>query len=87
LGINQTDVSLATKAQGSLLIDNYSSSTKLKQFICNWAFTNTSIGTRTLSQGIYNSVTAITSIDIVQLGGAGTFSNATNTTIRLYGIS
>ena len=86
-GINQTSADLQSKAQGSLLIDNYSSATKLKQFICNWAFTNTTTGNRTLSQGIYNSVTAITSIDIVQLGGAGTFSNATNTSIRLYGIS
>lgn len=86
-GINQTSSDLQSKSQGSLLIDNYSSATKLKQFICNWQFVRTSQQVQTNLSGIFDSTTAITSIDIVQLGGSGTFSNATNTSIRLYGIS
>jgi hypothetical protein len=36
--------------------------------------------------GTFGSTTAITSIDIFRGTGAGTFTNATNTSIRLYGV-
>ena len=38
-------------------------------------------------QGLYKSTTPITSINIVNIGGGGSFSNNTNTYISLYGVA
>jgi len=73
-------------AKGSLFIDNYTSTTKNKYYnIENGFQDNTSRLLMAQVNGVYNSNTAITSIDIVR-AGAGTFSNVTDTSIRLYGI-
>jgi len=78
-------------ANGFLLLDNYTSTTKSKAYqIQNFMRTPTdtagdSRGGNTT--GYYNSTSAITSIDVFRLSGASTFSNYSNTTIRLYGIS
>lgn len=88
------DIDVATAnfidfAYGELLIDNYTSSTKNKAYIGKWFYTDlASGGSRSFNvMGMFADTTAITSIDIVRLTGSATFSNFSNTTIRLYGLS
>ena len=88
-GNNTNTSDLQDMARGFLLIDNYSSSTKFKTY-------KYSYGHRVISNsnfehvenaGYYSDVTARTSLGIRRSSGSGTFSNTTNTSIRLYGIS
>jgi hypothetical protein len=73
---------------GVLIIDNYASTTKLKTIYGNWGGgVDTSFLQVPQYLGLFNSTSAITSIDIFRVTGAGTFSNNTNTSIRLYGVS
>jgi hypothetical protein len=86
-GYNPTEY--YSNGMGELYIDNYTSSTKLKRY---WGFTTFRDGPDNSKKymtfnGIYNDVTAITTLDIVRLSGSATMSNAANTSIRLYGIS
>ena len=77
-------------ATGSLLIDNYASSTKKKMYYGNRAyFFNAGLGEKYYHSlvGSWGNTNAITSLDIFRSQGAGTLSNLTNTSIRLYGIS
>jgi hypothetical protein len=80
---------LAQASKGFLLIDNYASSTKFKTFSTQLGYRNVSGAYNFLysSTGIFNSTTAITSLDIVRTTGTATISNQTNSTIRLYGVS
>jgi hypothetical protein len=75
--------------RGYLKISNYSSTTKLKmyEYSAQW-FENNGGGYRSIlpNQMRYESTSAITSIDIVRTSASGTFSNKTNTSIRLYGL-
>jgi hypothetical protein len=76
-------------SKGYLLLDNYSSTSKNKWYFftdsrryvgaAKWQWTEL--------HGTYNSTSAISSINIYRSSGSSTFSNATNTSIRLYGIS
>ena len=81
---------LYERSAGYILIDNYASSTKTK-FATGFRtqYFNAGLGEqiRDWSNVVWNNTNAITSIDIVRTAGAGTMSNATNTSIRLYGIS
>jgi hypothetical protein len=76
-------------ANGQMLIDNYASTSKYKSFNTNYGcYDNAnSIFVTSTIVGAYKSTSALTSIDIVRIAGAGTFSNTTNTSIRLYGVS
>jgi hypothetical protein len=74
-------------ANGMMLIDNYASTTKNKTF-------NTSFGYYADGEylsmdltGTNTDTAAITSIDVVRITGSATFSNVSNTSVRLYGIS
>ena len=91
LGWNQngTSASLENQSVGSLIIDNYASTTKAKyyQYLNNYERSSDSSKMSEWTAGTYNSTSAITSIDIVRTSGSGTFSNTGNTTIRLYGVS
>lgn len=73
-------------ASGWLLIDNYASTTKHKNYSLQAAYYDGSNQGK-LGQGVYGSTSAITSIDVYRRTGTATFSNNTNTSIRLYGIS
>ena len=80
---------LYNSGKGYLYIDNYTSSTKLKTY---WGFTTFRDGPDSSNKymtfnGIFNDTTAITTLDIVRINGSSTLSNATDTSIRLYGIS
>lgn len=74
------------QANGFLLIDNYASASKYKDVNFNFAF-GKGPGYGGIGTCVYTSTSAITSIDVYRSTGAGTFSNAANTSIRLYGIS
>jgi hypothetical protein len=87
---NTDSLGTATDVNGELLLDNYTSSTKSKGYIARCSYFNNGVGGGYRGfdvSGFYTEQTAITSIDIVRIQGAGTFSNQGNTTIRLYGIS
>ena len=84
-----TGTTLARRAKGTLLLDNYASTSKLKMYSGFFSF-HDNVDDQYKAQsynGTYNSTSAVTSIDIVRIAGSGTISNATNTTIRLYGLS
>ena len=88
-GKGSSNASLSTDVAGSILIDNYASSTKLKSVVVQFQYydvADNSYSTKN-SMSVFDDTTAITSIDVVQIAGAGTFSNTTNTSIRLYGLS
>jgi hypothetical protein len=76
---------------GRLLLDNYTSTTKTKFYemqIIGRATTDTAGFSRGgQTTGFYNSTSAITSIDVFRKSGSASFSNFTNTSIRLYGLS
>ncbi len=76
-------------ANGKLLIDNYASTTKNKAFYTTWGYYNNAAAQYASAKidGYFPDNTAITSIDVVRVGGSATFSNANSTTIRLYGLS
>ena len=77
-------------ATGSLLIDNYASSTKKKMYYGSRAyFFNAGMGEKQYHSlvGSWGNTSAITSLDVFRSQGAGTLSNLTDTSIRLYGIS
>ena len=85
-GVTSTD--LENTVRGQLLIDNYSSTTKLKPVSGEWSSGKAGAGSRTVYYlGTYNSTSAITAINIFRISGAGDMTNLSNTSIRLYGIS
>lgn len=81
----------ADSANGWLMIDNYTSTSKYKTYSLFNLFRNASDGAGVARGGFtiayYNSTSAITSLDVVRTAGSATFTNDTNTTIRLYGVS
>jgi hypothetical protein len=86
-GFGTTSSTLEDRASGFFLLDNYSSSTKLKCYNMTFKYRRGSAGDYYYcnTTGTYDSTTAITQLNI--FGNGGTISNATNTSIRLYGLS
>jgi hypothetical protein len=76
----------ADASRGYVIIDNYASATRFKTYVMNYSNKGPSGGVTRAGTGTFGSTTAITSIDIFRGTGAGTFSNQTNTSIRLYGV-
>jgi hypothetical protein len=88
-GYDVTSASIQNQSGGWIKIDNYTSTTKFKEYIGQWGYIDGG-GTKNdvlSNTGTYRSTSAITSIDIVRSTGSATFSNTANTTIRLYGIN
>lgn len=75
---------------GYVYVSNYASTSKFKMFSqsCQY-FNNSASSYNNLipTQCRFDSLSAITSIDIFRVSGSGTFSNITDTSIRLYGVS
>ena len=85
-GVTQTG--LNDRCHGIMLVDNYASTTKLKNFNLQFCYTQNTSTNRFLNyQGVYDSTSAITAINIVRTSGTATLENAANTSIRLYGLS
>jgi hypothetical protein len=75
---------------GRLKISNYASTTKKKTYeFSNYFYDNgnSRYNGQLATIMFFDTTTAVSSIDIVRTSGAGTFSNQTDTSIRLYGIS
>jgi hypothetical protein len=87
-GSSNNSAGLQRGNTGVLTIDNYASTTKLKTIYGNWAGgSSTSFYQVPQYLGLFNSTSAITSLDIFRVSGTATFSNSTDTSIRLYGVS
>lgn len=86
-GYNNTSQTLRFANQGTFLLDNYTSSTKLKSGVIQAGFREGTTDNYVQYNAIWNNTAAVTSIDIVRISGSATISNVTNTSIRLYGIS
>ena len=90
VGVNNSTSVLFTQAQGWLQIDNYASTTKYKTFHTDFHYYKNSATagyTNVQLMGQWEDTAAITSLDIVRISGSDTFTNSTNTSIRLYGVS
>jgi len=85
---NTASGDLQKNAAGSLTIYNYASTSKFKLYESQFYHTDQN-GTNFHWKVIGNfcDTTAISSIDVFRDAGTATFSNATNTSIRLYGVS
>jgi hypothetical protein len=88
-GQSVTSATEHQRLRGYIVIDNYTSSTKRKAYYgsSSWKDNQYAETNSVNYVGSYNSTTAITSLDIVQVSGTPTLSNTTNTTIRLYGVA
>jgi hypothetical protein len=84
-----SSTNLSEASSGYIIWDNYASTTKLKTYNATVRYRNLFTGTNIGGQifGTLDTTNAITSIDVVRTSGTGTFSNVTNSSIRLYGIS
>ena len=79
----------AQAGKGQLWLYDYASTSKYKSFELkesHWANAN-NLDFLLMYGGVYKSTSAISQINIFRNYGSGTFSNLTNTTIRLYGVS
>ena len=87
-GAQSTSTDYQMQSKGIIIIDNYDSTSKFKFYDgkSSWR-ANGSIYRSPVVNGVYKSTSAITSFDIVRISGTGTFTNATSTSIRLYGLS
>ena len=74
---------------GSLLIDNYASTSKHKYYEGRQfgMFSDNNGVQSKFFAGTWKNTAAITSINIFRISASGTFTNNTNTSVRLYGIS
>jgi hypothetical protein len=87
-GIDCNDTSTQRNCNGWLRIDNYASTSKYKTVSYNTIYYKDITGMAGyLGSSTWESTAAVTSIDVVRVGGSATFSNASNTSIRLYGLS
>jgi hypothetical protein len=87
-GSDASGATLISSVKGTLLLDNYASSTKAKTYQCSYSYNDQNVGEKQATiLGIFNSTTAVTSLEIVRITGTDTISNQADTTIRLYGVS
>jgi hypothetical protein len=86
-GYVATTATYLGSSKGYLLIDNYASTTKKKFMTGQWMNNDGAYKSAPDYKGQFNSTSAITSIDIVRITGAGGMTNLTNTSVRLYGVN
>ena len=86
--LDTTSADLAKNAGGTLIIYNYASTSKFKLYETTFAFSNSAGTSQWFTVvGTFMDTAAISSIDVFRDTGAATFSNASDTSIRLYGVS
>ena len=79
-------LTLEKAAQGFLIIYDYASTSKFKFFHQQYCYRDdNTLNRMEIMNGVFGSTSAVTSVDVVRLLGTGTFTNATNTSIRLLG--
>ena len=77
-------------ANGYMIFENPFSTTKLKYYHGHFEFESAApfaARRETRMFGVYDSASAISEINIIRGAGSATFSNLTNSSIRLYGVS
>jgi hypothetical protein len=75
---------------GTLLIYDYANTSYAKHCVVTWQYYNNAAAQWTFlfsSHTIFNSTSAISSVDITRLSGTGTMSTMTNGSVKLWGIS
>lgn len=89
IGQSVTNSTNYNTSRGWLHIDNYTSTTKYKNYWGAFSYYDAQYTTTKnhTTQGYFADTTAITSIDLVSRTGSFTFTNLANTSLRLYGIS
>lgn len=89
IGQSVTNSSAHNCSKGYLYIDNYTSTTKYKNYFGYFSALDNQYSQNKsfITSGTYLSTSAITTLDIYLRTGGITFSNIANTSIRLYGIS
>jgi len=90
MGLSSNVSSTSVNApMGVLWIYDYASASKFKQFEATGGFFNNASSWQTnfTANGVYNSTTAVTRLDIVRLSGSATLTNDANTSVRLYGVN
>ena len=90
MGVSANVSSTSVNApMGVLWIYDYASASKFKQFEATGGYFNNagSVQVNFTANGVYNSTTAVTQLDIVRLSGAATLTNDANTSVRLYGVN
>ena len=89
IGQSVTNTGVDNLAGGRLLLDNYTSTTTYKRYSGFVYFYDNQFAQVKAAtyEGTYLSTSAVTSIDIVRYTGSQTFSNQSNYSIRLYGVS
>jgi hypothetical protein len=77
------------QSRGYLWIYDYASTTRFKVCVGSSSFMDQGLGETNLPMVLtnYASTSAITSVDITRIAGSGNLTNATSTSIRLYGVS
>jgi hypothetical protein len=90
MGVSANVSSTSVNApMGVLWIYDYASASKFKQFEATGGYFNNagSVQVNFTANGVYNSTTAVSRLDIVRLSGSATLTNDANTSVRLYGVS
>ena len=77
------------QSRGYLWIYDYASTTRFKVCVGSSSFNDQGLGETNLPMVLtnYASTSAITSVNITRIAGTGNLTNATSTSIRLYGVS
>jgi hypothetical protein len=77
------------QSRGYLWIYDYASTTRFKVCVGSSSYMDQGLGETNLPMVLtnYASTSAITSVDITRIAGSGNLTNATSTSIRLYGVS
>jgi hypothetical protein len=77
------------QSRGYLWIYDYASTTRFKVCVGSSSYNDQGLGETNLPMVLtnYASTSAITSVNITRLAGSGNLTNATSTSIRLYGVS
>ena len=84
-----TSTQLGSFGKGTYKIANYANTTYAKYYDFNIGYYSSDAGNPRLylGTGVYYTTSAITSVDIVRLGGTGTFSVFANGYVELWGIN
>ncbi len=88
-GNQTTSANQYQSARGSITIYDYASTNRTKFYSAQVAHYSNNNGRTNFINiiGNFNSITPITSLNIVRFTGTSTITNAANTSIRLYGVS
>ena len=87
-GASVSSSNIQATAIGYFFLENYASTSKVKRYFTSVSFYDFNLDyLASHSNGVWDSTSAVTSLDIVRTTGVRTFTTLANHTIRLYGVS